>query len=268
MRLNELVSMEDICLGFWVLEKQYNAVCYAWKIMVCGEREDGRKILLWRPASTCRGKMELNRAGREQKSRRQGWEHGSRRRTGPGGMDGGAVLEEAGFEGGGEVTWWLLKNKNKKKKRGKELRVILQAPSSLWPTCWHSDLQLEKQTEEMAAPCGKGRGAGMCGNSFQWCFLQLLQHGCGWAPWVCRATVRESKGSSSEPCISLWCHSSGGRQCRILEPGSDLWAGLNTWAPWCTSELLPWRGAGHYITGLSGDTAHQDTILTVEIIHP
>lgn len=53
--------------------------------------------------------MELNRAGREQKRRRQGCEHGSRRRRGPGGMDGGAVLEEAGFESGGEVTWWLLK---------------------------------------------------------------------------------------------------------------------------------------------------------------
>lgn len=26
-----------------MLERQYNVVCYAWKIMVCDEREDGRK---------------------------------------------------------------------------------------------------------------------------------------------------------------------------------------------------------------------------------
>lgn len=53
---------------------------------------------------TCRGKMELNRAEREQECRRQGC--GCRR--GPGGRD-GAVLEKAGFEAGSEVTWRLRK---------------------------------------------------------------------------------------------------------------------------------------------------------------
>lgn len=77
-------------------------VCYAWKIMVCGEREDGRK----NPAlKTC-----IQLQGKDGIKQSRNCEHGSRRRRGPGGMDGGAVLEEAGFESGGEVTWWLLKN--------------------------------------------------------------------------------------------------------------------------------------------------------------
>jgi len=60
--------------------------------------------------------MELNRAGREQKRGRQGCEHGRQRRRGRARRD-GAVLEEAGFEGGGEGTWWLLKKKKEKRRK-------------------------------------------------------------------------------------------------------------------------------------------------------
>jgi len=60
---------------------------------------------------------------------------------------------------------------------------------------------------------------------FLGCFLQLLRRGCARS---CGAAAGVGSGSSSEPCISLWCHDGGGRRCQVLEPGSGLWAGLSS----------------------------------------
>lgn len=69
---------------------------------------------------------------------------------------------------------------------------------------------------------------------------------------------------------NIWSHTfpSVPHRGTVLDPGTRLGAGLRIWLLDAQASSFSRWGAGCYVTGLSGDMDHWDTMGTAEVIRP